>query len=204
MGGGPLPGGGMSSSMIIRMKRSRAAASILALLLFLSAAAVVFRSIHHADAAEAASAPFEAQQQIVIGAEGLRHERALTFEKSRSKRYKACSAWKARTVSRYAILIRPPNPNRNPAQRIRFGSEGISCPAKKPRRKAGIRAKQEIPELVRLKGLEPTRIAAREPKSRMSTNSITGAYFIFLLFRRLQVGHRPSASATSVYHTCGP
>ena len=30
--------------------------------------------------------------------------------------------------------------------------------------------------MVRLKGLEPTRIAAREPKSRMSTNSITGAY----------------------------
>ena len=30
--------------------------------------------------------------------------------------------------------------------------------------------------LVRLKGLEPTRITAREPKSRMSTNSITGAY----------------------------
>ena len=29
--------------------------------------------------------------------------------------------------------------------------------------------------MVRLKGLEPTRIAAREPKSRMSTNSITGA-----------------------------
>ena len=28
---------------------------------------------------------------------------------------------------------------------------------------------------MRLKGLEPTRIAAREPKSRMSTNSITGA-----------------------------
>ena len=36
--------------------------------------------------------------------------------------------------------------------------------------------------LVRLKGLEPTRIAAREPKSRMSTNSITGAYSIFPLF----------------------
>ena len=34
--------------------------------------------------------------------------------------------------------------------------------------------------LVRLKGLEPTRIAAREPKSRMSTNSITGAYSISL------------------------
>ena len=30
--------------------------------------------------------------------------------------------------------------------------------------------------MVRLKGLEPTRIAAREPKSRMSTNFITGAY----------------------------
>ena len=33
--------------------------------------------------------------------------------------------------------------------------------------------------LVRLKGLEPARIAAREPKSRMSTNSITGAYSVF-------------------------
>ena len=33
-------------------------------------------------------------------------------------------------------------------------------------------------DLVRLKGLEPTRIAAREPKSRMSTNSITGAYSV--------------------------
>lgn len=33
--------------------------------------------------------------------------------------------------------------------------------------------------LVRLKGLEPARIAAREPKSRMSTNSITGAYHVF-------------------------
>ena len=30
--------------------------------------------------------------------------------------------------------------------------------------------------MVRLKGLEPTRISAREPKSRMSTNSITGAH----------------------------
>ena len=29
--------------------------------------------------------------------------------------------------------------------------------------------------LVRLKGLEPTHISVREPKSRMSTNSITGA-----------------------------
>ena len=29
--------------------------------------------------------------------------------------------------------------------------------------------------MVRLKGLEPTRLSTREPKSRMSTNSITGA-----------------------------
>ena len=32
-----------------------------------------------------------------------------------------------------------------------------------------------LSNMVRLKGLEPTRVAAREPKSRMSTNSITGA-----------------------------
>ena len=31
-------------------------------------------------------------------------------------------------------------------------------------------------DVVRLVGLEPTRITAREPKSRMSTNSVTGAY----------------------------
>ena len=36
----------------------------------------------------------------------------------------------------------------------------------------------DLLRLVRLKGLEPTRIAAREPKSRMSTNSITGAYSV--------------------------
>ena len=58
-----------------------------------------------------------------------------------------------------------PNPNRNPAERIRFGSEENPCPAKKPRRKAGIRAKQGISELVRAWGLEPQRITAREPKS---------------------------------------
>ena len=37
--------------------------------------------------------------------------------------------------------------------------------------------------LVRLKGLEPARLSTREPKSRMSTNSITGAYLTFLLCR---------------------
>ena len=62
---------------------------------------------------------------VVIWKES-QNECALTFEKSRSKLYIACS------------------------------------------------------DLVRLKGLEPTRIAAREPKSRMSTNSITGAYSISL------------------------
>ena len=34
---------------------------------------------------------------------------------------------------------------------------------------------ETTPFLVRLKGLEPTHISVREPKSRMSTNSITGA-----------------------------
>ena len=44
--------------------------------------------------------------------------------------------------------------------------------------KVGASDRTLAPTVVRLKGLEPTRIAAREPKSRMSTNSITGAYFI--------------------------
>ena len=137
------------------------------------------------------------------------------------------SFMKMRTVSRTQLSAPRPKPAANPAERIAVGSEEIPCPAKKPRRKAGIRAKQGIAELekvntfeartfnrsqtqpriavgkeeqrneyaltfeksrskryaacsdvVRLKGLEPTRIAAREPKSRMSTNSITGAYLV--------------------------
>ncbi len=35
--------------------------------------------------------------------------------------------------------------------------------------------------LVRLKGLEPTRLSTREPKSRMSANSITGAYAAIII-----------------------
>ena len=50
--------------------------------------------------------------------------------------------------------------------------------------------------LVRLKGLGPTRIAAREPKSRMSTNSITGAYSIFLDFSSRMV---PEVGTLSYY-----
>ena len=43
----------------------------------------------------------------------------------------------------------------NPAERIAVESEEIPCPAKKSRRKAGIRAKQGISELERLRGVEP-------------------------------------------------
>ena len=76
-----------------------------------------------------------------------------------------------------------PKPNRSPVQRVRFGSEeqqnerAMSCWEEdaKARRQRYV----ACDELVRLKGLEPTRIAAREPKSRMSTNSITGAYSVF-------------------------
>ena len=38
--------------------------------------------------------------------------------------------------------------------------------------------------LVRAWGLEPQRITAREPKSRMSTNSIMPAYLIFQITHR--------------------
>ena len=47
--------------------------------------------------------------------------------------------------------------------------------------------------LVRLKGLEPTRVSAREPKSRMSTNSITGAY------KNLQVLYHTPLPAVQSY-----
>ncbi len=54
--------------------------------------------------------------------------------------------------------------------------------------------------LVRLKGLEPTRLSTREPKSRMSANSITGAYFkqvYFIITTKLcqgrQAGQFPSS-----------
>ena len=44
-----------------------------------------------------------------------------------------------------------------------------------------IRQRQMVLFLVRAWGLEPQRIAAREPKSRMSTNSIMPAYEPVLL-----------------------
>ena len=71
---------------------------------------------------------------------------------------------------------------------LEAASTGLRCISMWPRssqRKAIIRThllsetSSDYIGLVRLKGLEPTRIAAREPKSRMSTNSITGAYSIF-------------------------
>ena len=66
---------------------------------------------------------------------------------------------------------RPPAgrpPTVSPAERVTVGSEEIPCPAKKPRRKAGIRAKQGISELVRAWGLEPQRREAREPKGNVT------------------------------------
>jgi hypothetical protein len=50
--------------------------------------------------------------------------------------------------------------------------------------------------LVRLKGLEPARIAAREPKSRMSTNSITGAYIKAIYY--CMIAHQPDSCQRKV------
>ena len=47
-------------------------------------------------------------------------------------------------------------PTASPAKRVAVGSEEIPCPAKKPRRQAGIRAKQGISELEQVKGIEPS------------------------------------------------
>ena len=47
-------------------------------------------------------------------------------------------------------------PTTSPAKRVAVGSEEIPCPAKKPRRQAGIRAKQGISELEQVKGIEPS------------------------------------------------
>lgn len=40
-----------------------------------------------------------------------------------------------------------PYPNRRSTEQVQFGSKEIPCPAKQPRRKAGIRTKQGISEL---------------------------------------------------------
>ena len=41
--------------------------------------------------------------------------------------------------------------------------------------------------MVRMKGLEPTRLAAQEPKSCMSTNSITSAYLFVAISKTAPV-----------------
>ena len=74
-------------------------------------------------------------ERLRLEKEEQRNERTLTFEKSRSKRYEACSD--------------VPNVPQIEAQRkrVRFGSEETPRPAKKPRRKAGLRAKRGVSEL---------------------------------------------------------
>ena len=55
-------------------------------------------------------------------------------------------------------------------------------PGKKKRTKHRHVVSMFGPIMVRVWGLEPQRIAAREPKSRMSANSIMPAYSTFPLF----------------------
>ena len=60
------------------------------------------------------------------------------------------------------------NPNWNPAERIRFGSEEKARPAYEKALRPFHRLRA-FSELVRLKGLEPTRITAREPKGDVTS-----------------------------------
>lgn len=53
-------------------------------------------------------------------------------------RHPICNAWTIWIFSRHSTA--------NPAKRIAVESEEIPCPAKMPRRKAGLRAKQGISE----------------------------------------------------------
>ena len=73
-----------------------------------------------------------------------------------------------------------PQPTRSPAQRVRVGKEEQRSRTQfqgGPKRDrletewSGFRS-----DVVRVWGLEPQRLAPREPKSRMSTNSIIPAY----------------------------
>ena len=79
--------------------------------------------------------------------------------KRRGRKADFATTWKGRLKSIFfkgsQYRRAAADPNRNPAQRLRFGSEEIPCPAKKPRRKAGIRAKQGISELAPWTGFEP-------------------------------------------------
>ena len=82
--------------------------------------------------------------------------------------------WTVRSLPRHMLSGLHPKPTANPAEHpqgvrrirkaakpptaaqwVRFGSEKQARLAKKPRRKAGIRAKQGISELERLRGVEP-------------------------------------------------
>ena len=56
-----------------------------------------------------------------------------------------------------STFLDPALPNSQTSEAFADWRQKLPAPAKKPRRKAGIRAKQGISELVRLKGLEPTR-----------------------------------------------
>ena len=72
-------------------------------------------------------------------------------------------------------------PNRSPAKRVRFEKEERRNERALTYKISRSKRYVACSDVVRAWGLEPQRIAAREPKSRMSTNSIIPAgmnYFI--------------------------
>ncbi len=72
------------------------------------------------------------------------------------------------------------DPNRSPAQRVRFGKEEQQNECALTFVKSRSKRYDVCSDVVRVVGLEPTR-KAREPKSRMSTNSIIPAYSLFTM-----------------------
>ena len=62
-------------------------------------------------------------QRVRFGKEEQRHERALTYKISRSKRYRRLLRYSAGGDTESIRQKKEKNPNRSPAQRVRFGKE---------------------------------------------------------------------------------
>ena len=65
------------------------------------------------------------------------------------------STRRLRQPTKYRPIRTPRHSTANPTKWIAVESEETSCPTKKPRRKAGVRVKQKVSELVGQIGFEP-------------------------------------------------
>ena len=171
-------------------------------------------------------------KRVRFGKEEQRNERALTFEKSRSKRYEACSdaAYRRKTAICCSVrsISRPkggpgcgraqrsgsrPKPNRSPAKRVRFGKEEQRNERALTFEKSRSKRYEACSDVELMVGIEPTtfslrvRCSAIEPHQHIHNNRYFSTAPGFRQERKekyLGPAKHPTAFAVGCFAVTGP